>query len=89
MRDDLGGDARKPGTQDVFGCAFGCDELVAQIGLDKDSGVARVYSYNWFGIETGTGCGVRCRFNAGLVSPGGSPRPAYETFRAKLRSYSR
>jgi hypothetical protein len=37
VREVLGGDARKPGTQDVFGCAFGCDELVAQIGLDKDT----------------------------------------------------
>jgi hypothetical protein len=37
VREVLGADARKPGTQDVFGCAFGCDELVAQIGLDKDT----------------------------------------------------
>jgi hypothetical protein len=36
VRDVLGSDERKPGTQDVFGCAFGCDELVRQIGLDKD-----------------------------------------------------
>jgi hypothetical protein len=33
----LGAGERKPGTQDVFGCAFGCDKLVEQIGLDKDT----------------------------------------------------
>lgn len=37
VRKVLGADERKPGTQDVFGQAFGCDELVEQIGLDKDS----------------------------------------------------
>ncbi len=37
VREVLGAGERKPGTQDVFGCAFGCDELVAQIGLDKDT----------------------------------------------------
>lgn len=36
VREVLGTDERKPGTQDVFGHAFGCDELVEQIGLDKD-----------------------------------------------------
>lgn len=36
VREVLGVGERKPGTQDVFGCSFGCDELVAQIGLDKD-----------------------------------------------------
>lgn len=37
VRKVLGADERKPGTQEVFGRAFGCDELVEQIGLDKDS----------------------------------------------------
>lgn len=37
VRGVLGAAQRKPGTQDMFGCSFGCDELVAQIGLDKDT----------------------------------------------------
>jgi hypothetical protein len=55
----------------------------------RKSGVARVYSYNWFGIETGSGCGVTCRFDAGLVGPDGRVRPVYNAFRARLSSYSR
>ncbi|MFP5363663.1 MAG: hypothetical protein ACLGI5_13140 [Thermoleophilia bacterium] len=52
-------------------------------------GVERVYSYNFFGLETGGGCGSRCRFDAGLVNADGSPRPVFSTFKAKARSYSR
>jgi len=55
----------------------------------RQSGVARVYSYNWFGVETHAGCGAGCRFDAGLVKPDGSPRPAYDTFRTRLQNYSR
>jgi predicted nucleotidyltransferase len=32
----LGVGERKPGSQDIFGVAFGCDELVEQVGLDED-----------------------------------------------------
>lgn len=55
----------------------------------RGSGADRVYSYNWFGIETGTGCASTCRFDAGLVNADGSLRPVYSTFRAGLGSYSR
>jgi len=54
----------------------------------KGQGVQRVYSYNWFGIENG-GCGLTCRFDAGLVDPGGAPRPVYGVFKSKLSHYSR
>lgn len=54
----------------------------------KSRGVQRVYSYNWFGAETG-GCGSSCLFDAGLVDPDGTPRPVYDVFASKLRSYSR
>ncbi len=54
----------------------------------KRQGVQRVYSYNWFGTENG-GCGSKCRFDAGLVDPDGSPRPVYGVFKGKLRNYSR
>ena len=55
----------------------------------RSLGVERVYSYNWFGIENGTSCGTRCRFDAGLVDPDGTPRPVYAVFKSKLSSFSR
>ena len=54
----------------------------------RTRGAQRVYSYNWFGTISG-GCGRSCPFDAGLVDPDGTPRPAYDVFRAKLRNYSR
>ena len=55
----------------------------------RSRGVQRVYSYNFFGIENGTSCGGRCRFDAGLVDPDGTPRPVFDVFKSKLKSYSR
>ncbi|HEV2775526.1 MAG TPA: hypothetical protein VGV90_08045 [Solirubrobacteraceae bacterium] len=55
----------------------------------KSRGVERVYSYNFFGIENGTGCGGRCRFDAGLVDPDGTPRPVFSVFKQRLAAYSR
>ena len=54
----------------------------------RSSGVERVYSYNFFGLETGT-CGSRCRFDAGLVSGDGAPRPAFSAFKRYAGGYSR
>jgi hypothetical protein len=54
----------------------------------KSRGVQRVYEYNWFGVENG-GCGRSCLFDAGLVDSDGTPRPVYDVFASKLRSYSR
>jgi hypothetical protein len=55
----------------------------------RSLGVERVYSYNWFGAENGTACGSRCKFDAGLVDPDGTPRPVYAVFKAKLANFSR
>jgi len=55
----------------------------------RNVGVERVYSYNFFGIENGTGCGSRCMFDAGLVDPDGSPRPVLAVFQAKAANFSR
>ncbi|MDQ3722111.1 MAG: hypothetical protein M3376_03370 [Actinomycetota bacterium] len=55
----------------------------------RSRGVARVYSYNFFGIENGTSCGTRCQFDAGLVDADGTPRPVFFTFKRKLAAYSR
>ena len=55
----------------------------------RAQGADRIYSYNWFGIENGTGCGSGCRFDAGLVDPDGTPRPAYTVFKSKLSGFSR
>ncbi len=54
----------------------------------RTSGVTRVYEYNWTGLETG-GCGSACRFDAGLIRPDGSPRPAYDVFRARIKGFRR
>ena len=54
----------------------------------RRSGVDRVYSYNFFGIENG-GCGTRCLFDAGLVDPDGSPRPVFNVFRTRPANFSR
>jgi len=54
----------------------------------RSRGVQRVYSYNFFGIENG-GCGTRCRFDAGLVDPDGTPRPVFSVFKSKAANYSR
>ncbi len=55
----------------------------------RSSGVERVYSYNFFGIENG-GCGSTCLFDAGLVDPGGAPpRPVYNVFKSRLANFSR
>ena len=54
----------------------------------RSRGVQRVYEYNWFGVENG-GCGRSCLFDAGLVDPDGAPRPVYNVFASKMRSYSR
>jgi hypothetical protein len=55
----------------------------------RRSGVQRIYSYNWFGIESGPACGQTCLFDAGLVSAAGTPRPVYNTFRSQLRNFSK
>lgn len=55
----------------------------------RTRGVQRVYEYNFFGIENSTACGSRCRFDAGLVDPDGTPRPVFAIFKQKLAGYSR
>ncbi len=57
----------------------------------RKSGVTRVYSYNWFGIERPSyNCGSSCRFDAGLVDPlTFLPRPAYFTFKQKAANFKR
>ena len=52
-------------------------------------GVERVYSYNFFGIETDASCGSRCQFDAGLVDADGTPRPVFAVFKQRLRAFSR
>ena len=54
----------------------------------RAQGVERVYSYNWFGAESG-GCGSHCKFDAGLVNTNGSIRPVYNVFKSKIAGFSR
>ncbi len=53
------------------------------------SGVDRIYSYNWFGAEADDSCDTTCKFDAGLVRPDGTPRPAYFTFKSAAKRYKR
>ncbi len=50
----------------------------------RSQGVERIYLYNW----TGSGCG-KTRFDAGLTSPNGETRAAYDTLKRLLPGYSR
>jgi hypothetical protein len=47
------------------------------------SRITRLYNYQWSGAERGAA------FDAGLVNPDGSPRPAYGTFRKLARKLPR
>jgi hypothetical protein len=47
------------------------------------SRITRIYPYQYTGVERGT------RFDAGLVNPDMSARPAYDTFKAKARTRSK
>ncbi len=47
------------------------------------SDIKRLYSYNW----QGTDC--QNRFDAGLVHPDGTARPAYDAFKAGAKSFAR
>jgi hypothetical protein len=49
----------------------------------RTAGVNRIYVYNW------TGAGCSARFDAGLTTPGGTPRRAYSVFRRNLANYLR
>jgi hypothetical protein len=46
------------------------------------SRIKRLYIYNWFGEPRSGGN----RFDAGLINPNGTPRPAYNTVRRTLRT---
>ena len=47
--------------------------------------IKRLYVYNW----QGTDCSAGVRFDAGLVRADGTPRPGYNTFVRKLRSFKK
>ncbi len=49
----------------------------------RTAGVQRLYIYNWFGA------GCSARFDAGLVSPDGTPRKGYDVVRKQLVNYER
>lgn len=53
------------------------------------SGVDRVYSYNWFGAEPDDSCEDHCLFDAGLVSPDGTPRAVFSVFKSQARNFRR
>jgi len=75
-----------------FGRSFPCSTTRAAHRLSwmfhlanryRRSGIQRLYVYNW------TGAGCDARFDAGLTSPGGTPRAGYRYLRKKLPGYER
>jgi hypothetical protein len=75
-----------------FGANFPCSTARAASRLNtmfslartyRTAGVQRVYIYSW----SGPGCDAR--FDAGLVSPNGTPRKGYDTVRRQLVNYER
>jgi len=75
-----------------FGRSFPCDlnRAADRIGNAfslahryRSAHVDRMYLYNWLGP------GCQARFDAGLVNPDGSPRPAYDAVRKDLVHYIR
>jgi hypothetical protein len=80
------------GGQVKFGSNFPCSTTRAAHRLNnmfslartfRRSGVQRVYIYNW------TGAGCSARFDAGLTTPGGTPRAGYDTVRRQLVNFLR
>src|SRR3954454_19111245 len=75
-----------------FGRSFPCSTTRAANRLSwmfhlariyRRSGIDRLYVYNW------TGAGCSARFDAGLTSPGGTPRKGYSYLRKVLPGYER
>jgi hypothetical protein len=81
------------GGQTKLGDAFPCDDKRAadrtqyMFTLAKrfDAYIDRLYSYNW----TPTPDCDTARFDAGLVNPDGTPRPAFAVFQRNLKSFKR
>jgi hypothetical protein len=73
-----------------FGRSFPCNvrraasrtSYMFRLAKRFDRYIERLYAYNFFGAN--------CRgFDAGLISANGAKRPAYDVFRARLRSFTR
>ena len=45
------------------------------------SKITRLFVYTWYGNDR------RARFDAGLVNPDGSPRPAFKVFKKNARKH--
>lgn len=48
--------------------------------------IRRLYTYNWTPTAT---CDDATRFDAGIVNPDGSPRPAYHVIKSRLKGFRR
>jgi hypothetical protein len=81
------------GGQLKLGDSFPCDETrqadrtryMFTLAKRFDSYIDRLYSYNWTPTPV---CSI-ARFDAGLVNPDGTARPAFNVFKSALRSYQR
>jgi hypothetical protein len=74
-----------------FASAFPCDvnrqanrtQYMFDLAKRFRSDVRRLYSYNYYGTDCST------RFDAGLVSANGTPRPAYTVFQRAVANFRR
>lgn len=81
------------GGQLKLGDSFPCNETrqadrtryMFTLAKRFDTYIDRLYSYNW----SPTPVCATARFDAGLVNPNGSPRPAFTVFQNNLRSFKR
>jgi hypothetical protein len=82
---ETGGHVKLFGTCDVNRAA---DRTVYMFSLAKRfrKFIRRLYTYNWTPTQT---CDGATRFDAGIVEPDGTPRPAYHVIRSRLRGFRR
>jgi len=82
---ETGGHAKLFGTCDFDRAA---DRTVYMFSLAKrfQRFIRRLYTYNWTPTPT---CDEATRFDAGIVNPDGSPRPAYHVIKSRLTGFKR
>ncbi len=82
---ETGGHVKLFGTCDVDRAA---DRTVYMFSLAKRfrKFIRRLYTYNWTPTPT---CDDATRFDAGIVEPDGTPRPAYHVIKSRLRGFKR
>lgn len=81
---ESGGHVKLFGTCDI---ARAADRTAYMFSLAKKFSkfIRRLYTYNW--TPATPACDDVTRFDAGIVNPDGSPRPAYNVIKSKLKAF--